>query len=78
MTEEGGREEETREVKLPPGLLEPTGLAAVKDLIEDLQTRIEELEEEVRELKYVMSSEGELERWRMEQQRQKRREQGEE
>jgi hypothetical protein len=42
-------------------------LAAVEDRIEVFETRIENLEDEVGELKRVMSSEGELERWRMKQ-----------
>jgi peptidoglycan hydrolase CwlO-like protein len=41
----------------------------VQERIKELETRIEGLEEEVVELKRVMSSEGELERWRMKQQR---------
>jgi hypothetical protein len=42
---------------------------AVQERIEELETRIEGLEEELVELKRVMTSQGELEKWRMKQQR---------
>jgi archaellum component FlaC len=63
--EEGEVERVQRKVTPIGGEIPP----AVQQRIEELETRIEGLEEEVVELKRVMSSEGELERWRMKQQR---------
>jgi archaellum component FlaC len=75
MTEGGEEEVERVDRKFIP--IREEILPAVQKRIEALETRIGELEKELGELKRVISSEGELERWRMEQQGQ-RRERGEE